>query len=475
MGAVSFTSARFARLLEGWSRAYGPLSIRLADAIREHIRSGQLPAGARLPSERDVAKSLGIARTTVSAVFDALRLEGLLVSRTGVGTFVTAAGRHATARGDDRLGSFAHEENHARFDLRSAALPAVPLVREMLALQYSDEFADVLKTHGYIPSGLGILRSAIADYYQAVGLATHPNQILVTSGAQQAIRIVAHTLVERGDAVILEEPTYRGAIEVMRSAGARLTGVPSDVQGISSDALADCVRRQKPALVVLQSTVHNPTGSVLPEQTRVAIAELSARAKVTIVDHLVCMDALIDGTIPRPLAAYGGHVLTIGSASKAFWGGLRVGWIRGDPDLITHFTAVKSAEDLGTSVPAQLTTARLLYRIDEARAYRRATLGAARELVVRSLADRLPDWRPLPPAGGASMWIGLPNGFSSTTLAERAGRAGVDLLPGTTFSSENRLDGWLRVAFAGSAEAVEAGIQRLSEVWQAIRDGSSAR
>ena len=437
-------------------------------AIREHIRSGQLPAGARLPSERQVAAALGVARTTVTHAFDALRGEGLLVSRTGVGTFVSAAGRHATARGDDRLGSFVHQRADTRIDLRSAALTAIPLVGDVLASQCAEDFSDTLGTHGYVPAGLPVLRSAVANYYDTLGLATVPEQVLVTSGAQQALRLVAQAMIEPGDTVLLEEPTYRGAIEVMRSAGARLLGIPSDSRGIDLAALADAARH-RPKLILLQSTVHNPTGSVLREDGRAGVAELAGRLGITIVDHLAGMDALIDGAMPRPLAAYGCDVITIGSASKAFWGGLRVGWIRAASDSVGHFTAVKSAEDLGTSIPAQIVTAKLLYRIEEARQYRRQTLGATRALMLNLLGERLADWQPLLPAGGASMWVRLPEGHSATATVEKAARAGIDVLPGPTFSSENALDNFVRVAFAAPAETLISGIDGLAAVWHNMR------
>ena len=387
MAGIFFSAARFARVLDRWSDGPGPVSTRLLVAIRDHIRSGQLPAGARLPSERQVASALGVARTTVTHAFDTLRTEGLLVSRTGVGTFVSAAGRHVTARGDDRLGSFVHQQGNARIDLRSAALTAIPLVGDVLAGQCAEDFSETLGTHGYVPAGLPILRSAVADYYDKLGLATLPEQVLVTSGAQQALRLVAQAMIEPGDTVLLEEPTYRGAIEVMRSAGARLLGIPSDSRGIDLAALTDVTQRHRPKFILLQSTVHNPTGSVLPEAGRTGVAELAARLGITIVDHLAGMDALIDGAMPRPLAAYGCDVITIGSASKAFWGGLRVGWIRASSDSVGHFTAVKSAEDLGTSIPAQIVTAKLLYRIQDAREYRRQTLGAARALMLNLLGN----------------------------------------------------------------------------------------
>jgi DNA-binding transcriptional MocR family regulator len=466
MAGIFFSAARFARVLDRWSDGPGPVSTRLLVATREHIRSGQLPAGARLPSERQVAAALGVARTTVTHAFEALRTEGLLVSRTGVGTFVSAAGRHVTARGDDRLRSFVHQPGDMRIDLRSAALTAIPLVGDVLACQCADDFSETLGTHGYVPAGLPILRAAVSEYYGQLGLATVPEQVLVTSGAQQALRLVAQAMIEPGDTVLLEEPTYRGAIEVMRSAGARLVGIPSYSRGVDLAALTDGTQRHRPKLVLLQSTVHNPTGSVLPEAGRGGVAELATRLGITIVDHLAGMDALIDGAIPRPLAAYGCDVITIGSASKAFWGGLRVGWIRATSDTVGHFTAVKSAEDLGTSIPAQIVTAKLLYRIHDAREYRRQTLGAARALMLNLLADRLADWQPLLPAGGASMWVRLPEGYSATTTVERAARAGIDVLPGPTFSSENALDNFLRLSFAIPSESLISGIDGLAAVWR---------
>ena len=473
MPGIFFSAARFARVLDRWSDGPGPVSTRLLVAIREHIRSGQLPAGARLPSERQVAAALGVARTTVTHAFDTLRTEGLLVSRTGVGTFVSAAGRHVTARGDDRLGSFVHQRTDTRIDLRSAALTAIPLVGNVLACQCAEDFSDILLTHGYVPAGLPILRSAVASYYGKLGLATAPEQVLVTSGAQQALRLVAQAMIEPGDTVLLEEPTYRGAIEVMRSAGARLLGVPSAGCGIDVGALADAARRHRLKLILLQSTVHNPTGSVLAEEGRAAVAQLANGLGVTIVDHLAGMDALIDGAVPQPLAAYGPNVITIGSASKAFWGGLRVGWIRATSDTIGHFTAVKSAEDLGTSIPGQIATAKLLCRIHEAREYRRQTLGAARDLLLTLIDERLGEWQPLVPAGGASMWVRLPQGSSATAIAEKAARAGIDILPGSTFSSENALDGFVRIAFAVPAETLEAGIEGLAAVWHNVRSSYS--
>jgi DNA-binding transcriptional MocR family regulator len=264
---------------------------------------------------------------------------------------------------------------------------------------------------------------------------------------------------------VVEEPTFRGAIEVLRAAGARLVGVPSDARGVDINALTEAVRTHRSSFVLLQSTAHNPTGSVLPDVTRAAVARLSQTYGVTIVDDAAPTDALIDIAPPRPLAGFGGDVLTIGSASKGFWGGLRIGWLRAKEHVVDGLTVIKGAEDLGTSIPAQIVTARLLERIAEARAYRRSTLGAARALTLSTLDELLPDWRPMRPAGGASLWVELPRSAAATTFAERAGRAGVDVLPGPTFSCRDGLDNWLRVGYAAPLDVLEKGLHRLAEVW----------
>jgi len=474
---VYIGAPRLTRLLDGWGDESGALSARLAERLHRLVRSGQLPAGTRLPSERVLASALGLGRTTVGQAFDTLRSTGVLISRTGAGTYVSTAAGSARARGDDRLRSFVTgpffprsagaSQQSARIDLRSAALPGVPLVAEELDRLSAADFAETLPSHGYVPRGLPILRTAVANYYTALGLRTDPGQILVTSGAQQAMRIVAEALIEPGGTVVVEEPTFRGAIEVLRGVGAKLIGVPSGPDGVDIHAFAAAVRTHRPVFALLQSTVHNPTGAVLRQSGRAAVARLSAETGLTIVDDAAPADTIIDGPQPPPLASYGGRVLTLGSASKAFWGGLRVGWLRADRRLVERLAVVKGAEDLGTSIPAQVVTARLLDRAAEARAYRRATLGVAREFTLQFLADELPDWRPIVPAGGASLWIELPAGHASTAYAERAGRAGVDVFAGPTFSCQDALDGWLRISFAAPQDMVADGLHRLAGLWNA--------
>ena len=493
---------QLARLLEGWVTGQGALHTRLTGRLRALVRSGQLPAGTRLPSERILAGALNVSRNTVGAAFDQLRGEGLFSSRRGDGTYVSLAGRHTLIRGDDRLRSFltppetvlpgtvlpgttppgttssgmtppgttpAEAHRGARIDLRSAALSGLDLVTAEIDRLSGADLTELVGTHGYLPAGLPALRQAVAGYYTDLGLPTAADQVVITSGAQQALRLVATALLEPGSPVLIEEPSFRGAIEVLRSAGARLIPVPSGPAGIDVAALRAAVRAQRahrPALVVIQSTVHNPTGSVLDVSGRRALAGLD----VPVLDDATLYDTLVDepaGPALKPTAAYGGPVITIGSASKSFWGGLRVGWLRADPATVATLTSVKGGEDLGTSVLAQLVTARLLPRIGLARERRRAALGPARDTVTAAVSELLPEWRFEPPAGGASLWVRLP-APCATAFAQAAGRAGVALLPGPTFSCADGLDDHLRISFAPPLPDVLSGLHRVAAAWSAF-------
>lgn len=459
---------RLARLLGSWDEGPGNRAERLATRLQSLIRAGRLPAGARLPSERLFANALGVARTTVSHAFNILREEGTFSSRSGVGTFVSSVGSSALARGDARLQSFLEVLAADRIDMRSAALSSAPIVGEEMARSLEADCAHLMHSHGYIVEGMPKLREAIADYYAADGLPTAPEQILVTTGAQQAVQIIAKSSIEIGDTVLIEEPSYRGGIESFRAAGARLVPVPSGVDGIDIEALESALRRYRPKMVVIMSTVHNPVGSCLSMQKRQRIGELVEEHGVVLVDEAATSDALVAVPRPRPMAAYAPDALIVGSASKSFWGGLRIGWIRGSTAMLANLIAVKGAEDLGTSIPSQIVTARLLSRIEDAREYRRQTLAEARDAILADVVAHLPDWQVYRPEGGASLWVRLPAGHSAMTFTEHARRAGVDICAGPTFSSVNDLNDHLRVAFAAPRALVAEGVRRLADVWRAF-------
>jgi DNA-binding transcriptional MocR family regulator len=462
--------ARYVQLMHGWWEQEGSLHERLASKLRLLIRGGDLPSLTRLPSERLMAAGLSLSRNTVNLAFEELRSEGVLTSRQGAGTFVSIAGRHRIARGDWRLDSLftiaaSAVEAEPGIDLRSAALPALDLVKEELSNDVGLSLLRQLPNHGYIPGGLPELRQAVAKYYSGIGLPTQADEILITSGAMQALRIVAAGLLEPKDKVLIEEPTFRGAIEVLRAVDARLVAAPSGPQGVDVGALARLLQRERPSMVVLMASGHNPTGAILDESTRRLIAKMFLQSGAVLVEDGSVSDATIDGDVPAPLAAFGCSAVTIGSASKSFWGGLRVGWIRAEPGLIKQLALLKGAQDLGTSLITQELTVRLLLRIDEARSKRKATLARARGVLLEALHTHLPDWTVSLPRGGASAWVTLPEASAGPVCA-LAARNGVYVMPGSTFSCTNGLERNIRVAFAQSDDLISQGVERLGRAWR---------
>jgi DNA-binding transcriptional MocR family regulator len=445
---VAVGANRLLRLLGEWQQGETSLHEELAAQLRILVRTGALPSGSRLPSERSLGTALGVSRNTVTKALDELRADGLLSSRQGDGTYVTVSRRPNASRGGDRLRSFLSEKMPDRIDLRSAALPGLPMVADEFNSVDSSRTRELVAGHGYIPAGLIELRHAIAGYYTDLGLPTTPEHILVTSGAQQALRLAAAVFVGPGSTVLVEEPTFRGAIESLRSLGATLVSVASGADGVDVDDLARKVAALSPALIVLQSTVHNPTGSVLDSFRRSRVASISVRHNVPVLDDATLADTIIDGERrPIPLAAGGDQIMTVGSVSKSFWGGLRVGWLRAHPDIVAELAAIKGGEDLGTSVLAQIVAAKLLGQIERARDERLTMLSERRRLALEAVAEHLPTWVPQVPLGGGSLWLRLPQP-GATALVQRAERAGVRLLPGPTFSVDDRLDDFVRLSYA---------------------------
>jgi DNA-binding transcriptional MocR family regulator len=471
--------------LGDWSAGAGPLYARLAGAVRTLIENGEVAAGARLPPERPLAEALGVSRTTVVLAYRELRERGLAASRQGSGTWVPR--RPELARGpvpDERSRSFlvdsvtraASEEAAGTIGLMGACLPGscVPLKEEWQAAEA--DLAELASGTGYSPQGSPALRHAIASGFEARGLPTSPDEILVTNGAQQAIDLVGRLLVTRGDAVVLEDPTYLGAIDAFTLAGARLSSVPVGGEGAELTALR-AAAQSSPVLVYLVPSFHNPTGTVMPEPARRAVAELvEARGLALVEDESLAELGFGDEPPPPPIAAFAkrASVFTIGSMSKLYWGGLRVGWVRGPRALIARLTRLKVAADLSGSLLGQALAARLLSRRDEVVRARRRESRARFLCLARLLRERLPDWSWQEPLGGLTLWVWLPSP-SSEELARVALRHGVAIVPGPVHSPSRRFPDRLRLPYVLDEATLAEGIARLARAWQACRQAPVER
>ncbi|MCF6386934.1 PLP-dependent aminotransferase family protein [Mycobacterium sp. MBM] len=452
-----------ARELGNWrtSSLTGPAYLGLADAIRLLIVDGRLPVGSRLPSERALADALRVSRTTVTAAFNALREDGYLHARRGARSTASLPPRPQAAAAADA----------PTMSLAAAALSA-PSAAVLEA--FADAARDItpyLAEPGHELTGVAALRTAVAERYCARGLPTEPGQIMITSGAQHAIGLVLTAFTQPGDRVLVEQPSYHGALSAISTAGARAVPVSLNETGWELDAVHAAIRQLAPALAYVIPDNHNPTGFTMPPMQRKLLGRIISETRTrTIVDESI-LDMWIDEEPPTPLAAAVGSrqdlVLTIGSMSKSFWGGLRIGWIRAEPATLAAIAAIRSAVDLGTPILEQLTAARLLRTRDLVLPERRALLLARRAFLIELLARRLPDWRPGPGRGGMSLWVQLPAPMS-TALSAAASRLGLDLPAGPRFGVDGTLERFVRVPYALPEPQLEAAVEVMARAWQSI-------
>ncbi|WP_027928147.1 PLP-dependent aminotransferase family protein [Amycolatopsis benzoatilytica] len=455
---------RLAILLGEWrQRGSRQGAADLAAAVELHVLDGQLPVGTRLPAERELADALGVSRTLIGAALDRLRADGLIASRRGAGSWVAGAGHRdeAEATRDDLL------------DLARAAPPAVPGLLAAFDTARRD-LVEYVSGNGYLTGGLPRLRERIAERYTARGLPTTPDQVLVTSGAYSAFVLCLRMLAGPGDRVLLEQPTYPNAIDAVRATHALPVPVALDpVHGWDLPGIEAALRQAAPRFGYLVVDFQNPTGLRLDAEGRERLGSLLARTRTPVVvdESLVELDYEgdpLDG--PPPLAAFGGDmVLSVGSAAKSQWGGLRLGWIRASTDLLDRLQSSRFAVDLGAPVFDQLVLAELLepegYQV---LARRREEFREQRDTVLAALRTYCPEWTFEVPAGGLSVWCRLPEPMS-TRLAVSAANHGVQLAPGSRFGVHGGLERWLRLPFGLPWEQLPEAVRRVSVAAASVR------
>ncbi|MBH5338737.1 PLP-dependent aminotransferase family protein [Streptomyces pactum] len=445
-----------------------PAYRHLARAISALITDGRIALHVRLPAERELATALGTSRPTVTAAYDLLRESGYAHSRRGSGTW-TALPEGTAPSGVTRVLA----PPDTAIDLARAA-PGLPehVLREAL-LRAAPELAAHAHTPGYHPYGLPALRAAVAERFTRRGLATVPEQVLVTSGAQHALTLVLGLLSRPGDRVMVESPSYPNALEALRRAGLRPVSVPVTDEGWDIEITASTLRQVVPRLAYLIPDFHNPTGALMPAEGRVRVLEAARRSGTWLVIDETLAGLALDVPAPQPFACHAGpggagRVITIGSMSKSYWAGLRVGWLRAPARLVTELAGQRIATDLGGSVLDQLLALTLLDRAAEVLPPRMEQLRVQRAALTAALTEHLPRWSWRVPPGGLSLWadLGAP---VAPELAERALDHGVRIESGACFAADPGLfDRRLRIPYTAPPTTLREAVRRLAA---ALADG----
>lgn len=481
-----------------------PLYRQIEQGVRDAVASGRLMPGTRLPPERTLAASLGVDRTTVVAAYRELAAGGLVHAHVGRGTTVAGPVKHflgsregggapdAMGRALDWRQLFAPmvEDDPTLADIAGLAsredvvsfVAGVPAPETYPTMTFRSLLDEALGSGGEgllqysPPEGYGGLREAIAERMTRRGMPVTAGRVLICGGSQQGLYLLARALIEPGDAVAVEAPTYLGALQVFRAAGARLVTIPADRDGIDPDRLGELLDRRRIKLVYLLPTFQNPTGATLTLERRQRLLEMARRYGVPVIEDDPYGELRYEGaSVPSLLALDHGWtspIIYLSTFSKVLFPGFRLGWVVAAPPLIERLARIKSLVDLESNPLAQWTVAKYLERggldhhlatLTQVYAMRRDRLEGA----LHQEAGDLLAWRS--PAGGFYLWVYLLGGLRAREVLAEASRTGVAFVPGDLFHADGGGRDALRLAFSGLTPAhIDEGARRLAAALRAV-------
>jgi DNA-binding transcriptional MocR family regulator len=439
----------------------------VAAALRGRITHGELRPGLRLPSERALASQLGVSRVTVVRALTRLRLEGLVVTRHGSGTFVAATDRlvDMIAARPARLGPPGPDALDLRWATTAGPADLVPAVQAAI----HDALPAELHGDGTNGDSTTRLTELLADQLTRSGLPTQPDQLTLTSGAMTGLGLVLDVASPPGGRTITETPTYPGALRLLSQRKRRVRSWPAGPDGWDPAHLARLLRQGPPGVLYVQPDGHNPTGATMAPVTRAAIA---APSGWLVVADETMRPLHLTATTHASLAATGHRVIVVSSLSKTVWGGLHLGWIRAPAAITRHLRNAADATGAGPSALDQITAAQLLPGLDQI--IQRRTKLLAENL--RHLEHRLgqlghPGLRWHRPAGGVTLWLDV-HPRSSHEVVQDCARRGVLLEPASTFAVDGHDDRHLRIPFTAPPATLDRVTEALSQALGRARTAS---
>lgn len=478
---LTTTEAEFVSWLGPWTSDGTPLHTQLSAGLRSLIVSGQLDVDSKLPAERNLGRMLHVSRNTVTAAYRTLIDEGWVETKRGSGAKV-ANGPHARNRTHQVSATFSGllarskslDEGVADLTVRSPI--SWPGIGETWA-KVGAANAPWLDQDGYSPAGDARFLQRLAEHLTAQGLPTTSDELLITTGAQQGLNLVSQLLLSKGDRVVTQTHTYPGALDAFMAAGAHVVAPATPRLGPSetasprpSETHTHTQRQRRPSLYYVISANQNPTGGSMSTSQRVALANKTSGDGAYVLDDLSMADlGRLTGSVLEPMDRHipNDRLITIGSFSKLFWTGLRLGWIRADHHLIDRLIAMKTTADLGASIPSQALGFHLLDHFDEALVWRAEHLTAARQIVKSAITEHAPNWRFEPTQSGMYFWIELPHDVA-LAFTQFALRYNVVFVPGQLFHPEGLGNRFIRVSLATPPDQLKLGMQRLVEAWDAF-------
>jgi 2-aminoadipate transaminase len=464
-----------------------PIYQQIYEELREAILTGTLPETTRLPPERTLAEKLGVNRSTVVHAYRELVVDGLIEQRVGSGSRVArAAGQ--PARSPDvpwwitlppwRVGSFPQvlgELAATEHGERISFVPGVPPVEPSPLGELAKSFARAAGDPDYVLSygnseGHAPLREAIADRMRARGCAVEAREVLILTGSTQGISLVAQSLAEPGDEIIVEAPTYPGALQIFQIAGLRAIPVAVDADGIRVDHVEAILRTRRPRFIYTMPSLHNPTGVTMNADRRERLVTLAERARVPIVEDDP-YGSLVQPPMPPLVAHSPSYVIYLSTFSKTIAPSLRLGWITAPRTIYERLLMRKQSYDMASSLYVQAAVYDYLTRAYDAHVVRlREELTARRKLAREAIAAHWPKSMRLAAGGGGFyLWATAPREMRARALLDAAERHGATFLFGEAFYAASGGDHNFRLAITPVArEALVEGIRRIGAAIAAL-------
>lgn len=470
---------------------------QLVDAVAGAIASGELVGGEKLPPTRELAELAGVNHLTAVRAYRRLREQGLVSAHVGRGTFVReraptpSAGSVPDSIAWQRYALPEVEEDYARrviaeMHRQSQTEGLIPLsvgypseslfpvegIRAATAAVLADEPDRTLQYAAV--EGIPELAEQVAALSSAPGAPEDPRDVVITSGAHQALHLVARALLRPGDVVACESPSFMGLIASMRASGAEMLPVPSGEQGLDVDAVEALLARVDIKLLALQPRVANPTGRDLAPERRERLVALARRHGFFILEDGVYSAHRFEGEpLPTLRSTAPAHVIYVDSLSKTVGGGLRVGWAIASGPVLDRIAGAKLADDMHSASLTQLLAARFLAsgayadHIEGTIPLYARRRDVALEAIDRHLGPLASFMHPL---GGHHVWVELDLAVDERELLDEAIRHGVSYVPGGAMSVERQRALGLRLSFCYcDPDDIDEGIRRLAAAARALR------
>lgn len=465
-----------------------PIYLQLRNRISHLIQSGGLQPGDRLPSIRQMAQTASVNKLTVVEAYSVLEADGLIQARQGAGYYITQPAQRSPKKpstfAPDQQVIIPQGETPSFLETSQAILlaesqpdivkfssgfPQATGVEDLqrIARRAIKDVADKLFSFNH-PQGDPVLRSQIAQLLVQQGLATAPEQMLITNGSMQALSLITQHLIQPGDWVVVESPTFHGYLSLLRQAGARIIAIPMTAHGLNLDLLEQYLRSHCPKLIYTISTQHNPTGITTDLGHRRQLLDLAERYNCLILEDNA-YEWLSYGPTPPPIKAMDRYdrVIYLGTFSKTLMPALRVGYAVITGALYQPLVERKLLHDLHVSIVSQAIISEYLGSGHYRRRLNllRATNLQNRDVMLKALETHFPEevsWTL--PQGGLFLWTQLPDGINLTAVCRDAAQQKVLIASGNAFFADQQGYPALRLNFAQPVEAIERGIAILGQI-----------